>query len=287
LIRRELKDIKTGEIIKLYEGDRIIRKSQTEVIHKKKLNDEVKVFNESLGGFVFVLYRYCDTLFKNLKEEDVSRLFYIATFVNYEGFIIYEKKKVTKQILGNMLNFSPKNFNIFFDDMKRQNILLEENVNNKSYIKMNMNYFHKGKIVKEISNNNYGRIYIETIRYLYNNIQPRKRKYLGYLYKIIPYIHREKNILCFNTDAKDGEGLNIIRAADLKEFLGLHRNTIRTFINELVEIRLQDNSNIIVFIKNSKDDNKLPIMINPKIFYGGNLKSVDGKNILELFKLEE
>jgi hypothetical protein len=290
-IVRELIDKETGKIIEIYKGDsfRITRDSQKEAItkskHTKEINEEIKDWNNELGGFVFVLFKYSDTILKQHPEitsEDITKLFYLSTYVDYNGYLIYDSSYMTKENMKLLLKLSRNIFNLFFSKMIKCEIFIKED----RYIKINKDYFTKGEIDTEIKQNyDYTRLYIKSIRYLFENVQPRKQKLLGNYFKLIPYIHRQRNILCWNPDSKK-EDIILLRSKELQEILQVHRHTITAFINELVSVKLKNGESIVAFIKNDPDNSKLPVYVNPRVFYGGNFDLKNGKqDILENFQL--
>jgi hypothetical protein len=283
-IERELIDKETGEVITVYEGDslRIVREQQKEAIklslETKQLNEEVSEWNEELGGFVFVLFKYCNNLLEQHKEitpEDITKLFYLATYVDYDGYLVYDGQYMTRANMQNILGLSINIFDVFFNKMKKIGIFSVDKCKN---IKINKRYFSKGEIDKEIQQYyDYTRVYIDTIRYLYNNVDKRNQKQLGNYFKLIPYIHRQQNTLCHNP-SDDISNIKLMTVNELKDILGYHRNGVRGFIKELLSTRLDNNEAILGFFRTEYDEGKSYIIVNPKVFYGGNFKLKNGRN---------
>jgi hypothetical protein len=277
----------TGEIVEIYEGDsvRIIKSKQKKIIENKKyiktLNDNMKLYNDFYGGFVFSMFKYHSLIldnFKDINESDITRLFYIATFVDYDGYLIFDENKVTKNNLKIKIKLTKSYFYQFFIKMSKNELLVEDDF---GYIKVNKKYFYKGEIDKKIFKSyNYTRIYINTIRYLYENTNDNNCKYLGYLFKMIPYIHKETNILCWNPDC-EYKDIDVILTGELPKLLNSHTNTIKKLINGLLKIKLKNNRTAISFIKNNVDDKNLPIIINKEIFYAGKFDLPEGQKYID------
>jgi len=146
----------------------------------------MKEWNKELGGFIFILFKYGDKIFSQLPEliqEDITKLFYLAIFVDYKGILIYNKEPMTRRTMQRLIGISREKFSLFFNKLKNLNILIQDN----NIIKINKCYFLKGEIEKNIKTNfNYTRLYIESIKYLYENVSVRKHKQLGAYFKIIP-----------------------------------------------------------------------------------------------------
>lgn len=273
----------TGEYIQLEEGDRlkIIKKKQMDIIEDKnknsKMNKEMKEWNEDLGGFIFVLFKYCDNILNQHKEiivEDITKLFYLATYVNNNGYLIYKNKYMQKDDMQYLLDMSREKFSVFFNKMIRLSIFILEN---KINIKINKEYFTKGSINKDMKKYyDYTRMYIKTIRYLFENVSIRDHKRLGNYFKLIPYIHRQQNVLCWNPECRV-EDIKLMTLYDLKEIIGYSKNGIKGFIKEMLSIRLENGESIIGFFVTDPDFWKSVIIVNPKVFYGGNFNIKDGK----------
>lgn len=275
-VDKELIDKDTGEIVlTLYEGDNLVihRESQKEAIKKskenKKLNNEIKRINKELGGFVFVLFKYSNVLLEQhpeITQEDITKLFYLSTYVDYDGNLIFNNKLMSKKNMQNMLQLSKNAFYTFFNKMENLGIFICKNNN----IIINKSYFMKGDIDKEILENyDYTRIYIKSIRYLFENVPKRQHRLLGNYFKLLPYAHRQTNILCWNPDSNEQDILPL-SSKDLQNILSMHRHTIESFINKMLDVKLETGESIIIFVKNNRNNNKLPSFLNPKVLYGGN-----------------
>lgn len=283
---RKLVDIDTGELIEIYDCDKlkIIRGEQKEAIeksiHTKKLNEELEEWNKELGGFVFVLFKYCNMILqqhKDITPEDITKLFYLATYVDYQGHLVYNNSFMSRSTMQELLSMSREKFTNYFNKMKKSNIFVQDNNKN---IKINKEYFAKGEIDKEIKQYyDYTRVYIKTIRYLFEHVPQRKHKQLGNYFKIIPYIHRQQNVLCWNPDSNRND-LRLMHVKDLKDILGYHRNGVRGFIKELLATRLENGEAILGFFRTEYDEGKSYIIINPKVFFGGNFNLEEGKNTI-------
>jgi hypothetical protein len=287
---RRLVDIDTGEIVtvshvvEINEGDilRIVSAKQQAAIKKNtkenELNKDLQSWNNELGGFVFVLFKYCNSMMQqheDLIPEDITKLFYLATFVDYSGVLIYDNRPMDRDIMQSKLDMSREKFTNFFNKLKNLKILSQDEDKN---IVINKSYFFKGDIDKEIKKNmDYTRVYIKTIRYLYENVPQRKQGRLGNYFKLIPYIHRQRNVLCKNPDELK-EKVNLLHVRELQEILGYTRDSVRSFIREMLSVRLENGEAILGFFRTEYDEGKSYVIVNPKVFYGGNFNLKDGRN---------
>ena len=124
------------------------------------------------------------------------------------------------------------------------------------------------------------RVYIKSMRYLYANISKRKHSQLGSFFRILPFIHRDLNSLCWSPICTE-ENFNMISVKQLSDILGYHRNGVRNLMDDLTSFKIGNKGNIIKVIGNSA------IFVSPRIFYGGNFDSKEVKdNLIELFNNE-
>jgi hypothetical protein len=278
----------TGKFLTVKQGQRlvIINENQEEAIQKNKktleLDKNMVLWNKQLGGFIFVLFNYCNNIIDvDLKQDDIVKLFYLATYVDYKGYIIYKKSKITRKVLKNILNIHKNKLYKFYNKMiKLKIIILDENNN----LKLSNDIFIKGKIDKKYKKiHDYSRLYINSIRFLYENVPDISHKGLGSYFKMIPYIHRQNNVLCHNPECLL-ENIKLMRLSELKEILNYTEKGVSKLIKRLFKVRLKDGSPIVGFFRTDLDELKSYIIINPKVFYGGNFDLPEGSaGILKWF----
>lgn len=279
---------KTGNIIELKQGERLIvvGKKQDEAIQKNKdtieLNNNMILWNNQLGGFVFILFKYNNGIINDdIKQNDLVRLFYLATFVDYNGYIIYKNSKVKRKDLKQVLKIHRNKVAKFYIKMINYGILFLDEEEN---IKISDKLFIKGKIdngYKKLFD--YTRIYVNSIRFLYENVSENMHKSLGNYFKMIPYIHRQQNVLCYNPDSPI-ENIKLMKIGELKQILNYTYRGVSKLIRSLLKVKLKDGSSIIGFFRTDIDESKSYIIINPKVFYGGNFNLPEGSTgILKWF----
>lgn len=277
---RRLVDVETGELIEIKEGDKlkIITQKQSETIQSiykdKELNEEMKLWNSELGGFIFVLFKYSNELLKDMTQCDIVKLFYLATYVDYQGYLIYNHAFMTRKDMQSILGLNRNNFDQFFKKMIDLGVITYDKYKN---IQVNKSYFTRGNVENEILKyDNHTRLYIRSIQYLYDHVPKKQHNQLGSYFKLIPYIHRQRNILCSNPDSlpEDAEPLTVY---DLQTILDCHRHTARKFITDMLKIRLDNDEAIIGFWRTDYDEGYSKVIVNPRVFYGGNFKVNGGR----------
>ena len=221
---------------------------------------DIQKWNDENGGFIFSLFRYNNCLFNgipDLIQEDIFKIFYISIYLNYDNYLSINKKD-----MNNLLEMSRERFGQFFNRIKNLNIILQEG----KLLKINIQYLSKGVLSKYTKQyNDFTRIYINSIKFLYENCSISKHSPIGALLKLIPYIHRENNILCWN-QIDDISEIKIIKKTNLDNILEYHRNGTSRLLKYLNNICLNNGESIIKLV----DKN---IIVNPRIVYGGSFKN--------------
>lgn len=266
------------ETYKIKDKSRELTPQQIHFINQK---DDLKAYNNSLGGFIVLYFNnllYDKSL--NLDLGNASRIIYLATYMDYHtnmlvlnnGYasgqkIIPMKKKNIKELM----NLSDRAFTNFFKEVIEKNILIE---NEDKTFNINKKYFIKGKKIDY--NQEFTRVYIDTIRELYINTNSRNHKCLTYVFKLLPYVDRQSNIVCHNPNDLYNERRKMT-LKDIATFFGIstEKKNIDKFIkNNLFKIFIvKDSKKYWVFnqitVKNGGGI-KDYFAINPMLFYGGN-----------------
>lgn len=110
-----------------------------------------------------------------------------------------------------MLKLSPTCFDGFWHEMVPAKIIT---LNDNGEVILNDELFQYGRI-KEL-NENRMRLFCGAVRRLYVRCQPRQHKLLGYIFRMIPFVSKEYNIVCLNPEESD---VNMIRPMTLECFV--------------------------------------------------------------------
>lgn len=246
--------------------------------YKKKKDKEEKVIEfkqyskKELGTFIFIIYKIYESINRHeeiLTQSDLTRLIYIATYINYNGYLMTDNNKyIDKIILKNKMNLSSKAFNSLFNKLVELEILT---MPQKNLIKMNENYFKKGKITEDdkIEKNNGGwsqsRLFIQNVRYLYENTPPRQHKSLSVIFRLIPYMNFRWNIVCSNPLEQEIEKINSFNLTEIATLLDYDKRQIMNLKQELSKLKTIDDLSVITFVVNYETR----IIINPRVIYQG------------------
>lgn len=232
-------------------------------------NKELRVKTEKSNNFIWVLFNYGEELFPTLSPTNISRLFYLATYCDYNGRLSYGLRKdpLTKNQIKEKLNLSRNIFANFWKEMIDNQILLEKE-NNEIFI--NTEYFNKGNI--ENISEGYTRLYCEQIQNIYESCADnRNHKHLSYIFKIIPYVNPYANIVSWNPLETNQQLIAPMTIGDFCDKIHYERKKAKRLFQDLLKIQV-NGQRLLGFFVPDWDITKWYIVINPRIYYSGNYK---------------
>lgn len=107
------------------------------------------------------------------------------------------------------------------------------------------------------------------MRRLYEDCEStNSHKSLSYIFKIIPFVNRRTNIVCYNPSEQDEDYIRTMRLGDFCEAIGYERKNARRLARELLKIRINGELPIGFFVT-SMDEKDWIIVANPKLYFGG------------------
>lgn len=221
---------------------------------------------QELGGFVFMKYNNLTTLTDDygIEIQDVPKLVYLSSFLSYNSNIlrINKTKAMTKKDMAVLVGLSRNSFSKFYNNLIEKEIFIEEN----GYIKINDKYFSKGEILTDKFKS---KVYISSIRYLYENTNVRKHKYLGLAYQLISYVNKHTSILCNNPLETNFEALQPMTTREICDALGVslegtNAKNITRYKKALLDIYLIDGSPLFSFFRINDEDREVWV-VNPKV----------------------
>lgn len=231
--------------------------------------------SENLGSFYFNYYD------KTGEYEHLFRFLYLSTYVNYKNYIELGnslEKLADKKDLQEILMLENKQFYNTFNYFVKNKLLTEEEYyiegGVKKCYKINDNLCIRGKIDK---NNVSARMFDEAVRYIYKHSNSKEHKKLGYLIKLLPYTHKQTNIICEDVNCSVGA----IKPLSQKQILKI-LNITKPTLTSLTKIKILDNEES-AFIKISNAFISKAYVINPRLTYKGS-DITELESTLNLFK---
>ena len=257
-------------------------KKQLRYINEK---DELRRYQNKLGGFVNVMFVNNELLFNDiLNPQDTFRFIFLSTHLDYNTNLLVKKGLCNEKIPMNKndiyfkMKLSKRTFEYFWTNLLENECIYE--VENKVYI--NPKYFTKGKQEKDV--NQFSRIYIETIRFLYEGSNSRNHRNLGYIMKLLPKMNYKTNFIVHNPNEDNILNLQPYTLKDICDDLkmSIDKSNMRKFYKTLNETTVEmEGRKYKVFSKITTDDKYDFYLINPLIAYKGKYMS-DVHKMLEL-----
>lgn len=240
-------------------------KEEQEQAHKRYLS---RVANKGLGNFYFI---FGDEQFKGLSPESVTRLIYLNTFAARDDnhLILSERgQPMLRKDLTKVLQVSPatacrfwKEVNPYYIDESPDGLIIN-----------NDNIFFRGSIKDRRDNDYYRKIYINGVRTLYRSTDTSNHRHLGYIFRLLPFINYEYNIICHNPDEQDLDYIVPLTISEFCNAIGYDINNISRLKSIYRDIRFavgDKHERVCAFVYDGINNEKTKIIINPHIIYNG------------------
>lgn len=226
-----------------------------------------RMCNKPLGNFFFVL---SNEQFNNIPPESVARLIFLSTFSRYKDkrLMITERTPMQYRDLPQILKLSESTVSRFWSKVCPKYITEDEN----GLILSRGIMFQKGRLKSTPEHSRYQRFYINSVRKLYNSTDKRYHKHLGYIFKLLPFVNIEYNLICHNPLETELDEIDLLSVADFCKLIGHDV----AHVNKLLEIYrnlcfdvngTQEKFCVITYDGINKAGAK--ICINPHILYSG------------------
>ena len=227
--------------------------------YKKRIGQEElkKHFKHNYGSFYFDFYIRIEEL---LNDSLLSRTLYLCSYLDFDNNLVIKKgKPINKDNLHIILRMGKRQSDRTRDDLIKKGILI---MNQDGNFSINKKYFRKGDIMREESVETI-RVFDNAIRELYERCTPREHKKLALLYKLIPYINNNWNIVCKNIHEENRDLIEPYELKEIAKILGV--TNITRFRNDLLKLTVDGQPVVMIQLVL----NKSRILINPKVYYKG------------------
>ena len=273
-VRHGLINYETGEVVADYnisesDGLRVVSNKTSKAHVKRKDTKDLLV---KYGDYIHLRYIYQTPIFQELVKEvghtkantHIIRLIKLASLLTWNN-TLYDsnRNRVKKSSLGKIWGITNRaEIKGTYDILTKYNYIYMEG----DYIMINKDVISKGTIEAD-KDNTYTRIFIATIQELYDNSDKKKQKQIAHLFKILPYIHFEYNILCWNPTELDTEKIELMTWKDLASICGVSPNNVKKLKQDL---SLKINNQYVIGEFKHSPTAKLPkIVVNPALYYAG------------------
>lgn len=254
--RLVLLDDDTGEI-KDFIGE-YRTQEQIEAQTKYVVNKEKQTFN---SDFTWIVFEYGKELLPNIKDQSLVRLIYLSTICDYDGIL------PPKSVIKKKLKLSDKYWSYFFKEMRSNNLILEDE--ETGALCLNKDFFIKGSLKEMSDRRDCTRLFCNFIQDVYDACDNIKSiNQISYLYKLIPFVNRRTNIVCYNPKEQDPEKVYPITLGEFCDMIGYSRKNARRLVSDLLSLKC-NGQNLIGFFVTNLNQTSWKIIVNPRIYYGG------------------
>lgn len=285
-------DIDTGEVLgnALIKDNgseqlvmKIIKENQVKSVKKKTKNKSaiIKHIRANEGPFVHMIYKYGQPILDKLQAKcdgnkaniHIIRFIQLATYSTFGGKLFDTNwNRIKKSSLKTIWDTTSRNsINETYELLMDCGYIYETE---EGYIMISEELIVKGAIKdfkrfkKDDKDLTYTRIFSKNVQDMYIGTEPKARKQLANLFKVLPYINFKYNIFCANPTETNKEKLELYTWTDLARICGYDETNITKFKKELWKLKIYGFNTIGQF---SSGDSYY-ICVNPKVYYGGDNK---------------
>lgn len=264
---------KTGEVVDAIMvpvpvGTSFLTPEQQEALRNRKEQQrefyDRKAILDSFGKFSFL---WNEQQFEDVSPETAARLVYLSTFLSWEdgALLVTKRTKLSFESLPAVLGLSRQTVARFMDEASPHYISLD----NRGSLYMNPELFYRGKIGRHGESASWRKIYIDSVRKLYRMAGKNKHRYLGYVFKMLPFISIEYNGLCLNIFEKDLDLVQFMSNSDFCSKVGYDCSNISRLKGIYKKIRFDVEDHTEPFCAFVEAGNSTRIFVNPHILYNG------------------
>lgn len=267
---------------------KVIKENQVKSIKKKTKNKDaiIDYIREHEGSFVHLIYKYrkplMDTLQVKCKGNKANihmiRFIQLATYLTFGGKLFDgNRNRIKKSSLSKIWDTTSRNsVNETYKLLIECGYIYETE---EGYIMISEDLIVKGaiedfkKLKKDDEDQTYTRLFTNNIKAMYEGTNPKSRKQLANLFKVLPYINFKHNVFCANPTETDPKELELYTWTDLARLCGYdEKKQIARFKKDLWTLKVYGFDTIGEF----KTQSGMAICINPKIYYSGdNIEDVN------------
>ncbi len=226
-----------------------------------------KLYNLNRERFCFV-DRKMD--FADIPPAMVTKLIYLSTFARFKDntLMLTERTPMEKKDFSDVLHISVASTYNFWNAINPEYLTQSEADNT---LILDKDKFKRGRLRRK-EYIPYQKLYDKGVRCLYEAADGKYHKQLGYLFKLLPYISIEFNMLCHNPDEKDIDKVELMSIADFCDCIGYQKKHIDKLKKIYNSVRFDVNGvqeRFCTMIYNGIDEQSALVCINPAILYAG------------------
>lgn len=195
-----------------------------------------------------------DYVIESLTFAQCGYLLVLASYMNYDGMLVKSEKNTEPMTTADMkkvlkLTRKQSTFYDFLNACIDYGIMAEHG--GSYYVTRRFHFRGETggeRVVKTI---------ITQLRDMYRDVSAHD---IGLLYRMIPYVHRDSNILCSNPEERSSKRVAKLNRKQLAEVVGVTPYVISTSVNRMV----YDGKSVFAKVTTATDGTFY--MLNPKVF---------------------
>lgn len=257
----------TGEIQDVSSGRWIPDRVLTPANHQYRDTGKVReALYKNLGAFFLYIFQRTGG-FTEMKPKTAARLMYLATYLSYDGVLRNtQRTPMTKKDMMEALGLKRKTFDRFFAEAIDANLLFKTC---HGYT-MSAECFVRGKVARE-SGTRFTKVFIKSMRDLYEVTPVQLHQYLGYIFLMMPYVNVQWNVVCHNPLQERLEDVQPMTLGEFCDTIGYDRNNAKRLLDSYRHITFNWRGQQQYFCTFFYEDDirDMRIVCNPNIFYIG------------------
>ena len=271
----------TGEVtraleMEVVEGSYVVTPEQQEaakrrrdgLLEKLEQEEQKRFRNENLkelGKYYF--FAVCKD-FAGLSDASVARLVFLATFLSLESGRLYKTERIPLKLdhLPELMGLHRKTVKSFLKEVDEYLAVDDDNG-----LIMIGDVFIRGELPKG-QHIAMQRLYRNSIRNIYRITPVSKHHLLGLVFRLLPYVNQEYNILCRNPGEECIDDLELLSLHDFCELIGHDYLKMYRLKAELRKLTFDVNGKqelFCNFVDTGLGPKHIRIFINPHIMYNG------------------
>lgn len=267
-------NIISSDLIGEFDGVRYIKppkEGSKDYLNYKKNQDKLGQLTEELGGF-YMLY-YNESLFDGkVNIKHICRIIFLATFLEYDTNKLTQKQgranvSLTEKDVKRELNLDNKTYKSFKEEMVDNGIMTIQ----EDGIYLSFDYFKKGSSVQD--GRHFSRVYVDTVRELYRQVNGRQHKTLSHLFRLLPFCDFEYNTVSSRPNTDEALATTLTKE-EIARLLNLDLKAYEKLETSLMSLKvtlLGDEYYIMGSVTFGRGrEKKRFYVINPLIYNSGN-----------------
>ena len=259
--------VPAGSYVKTPEDQEADRKRNEGLIRRLEQDDRRRQLNkelEELGKYFFV----SNEDFSSLSDAAVARLVFLATYLPLDSKQLYKTER-TPLIVKDLPDLMKLSRTTVREFLKEASAYIQ--ADKDGFLYMIADTFMRGTLPKE-RYTTMQRLYRNSIRNLFRRTSANKHHLLGVIFRMMPYINREYNVLCRNPGEDCFDDLDFLT---LKDFCSLSNRDYQKmyrlkseFKNLIFDVN-ENSERFLNIVEVGNGETKVLIIVNPHILYNG------------------